>query len=458
MAVEHKSLKDLETQFLLVKSKNDGSEDCKSVYTVFLPIIEGDFRVVLQGNQTDCLDVCLESGDPALDKFEGSHLVFVATGSNPFDLITNAVKYCLYGGAPKGLQLKELDRGADIVVATPGRLNDILEMKKIDFRQISLLVLDEADRMLDMGFEPQIRKIVNEIPARRQTLMYTAIWPKEVRKIAGDLLVNPVQVNIGKVDELAANKSITQYVEVVPQMEKQRRLEKILMSQERGSKIIIFCSTKKMCDQLTRTISRTFGAAAIHGEKSQSNRDYVLNKFQSGDCPILVATDVAARGLDIKDISMFFVNYLHLMFLLLAAMLCWKLIIPDMLNWFGVKPGVVEMEHYESKLAFPVSSPGVESDELCGALTCMTKNGLGLVNPDKVFSFYDELHSYSVHPMAEYHGAARAVGGCGIYVSDKPGHHNFNLLKKLVLPNGSILRAKLPGRPTCLTLEEQSKN
>ena len=117
---------------------------------------------------------------------------------------------CLYGGAPKGPQLKELDRGADIVVATPGRLNDILEMKKIDFGQVSLLVLDEADRMLDMGFEPQIRKIVNEIPPHRQTLMYTATWPKEVRKIASDLLVNPVQVNIGSVDELAANKAITQ--------------------------------------------------------------------------------------------------------------------------------------------------------------------------------------------------------------------------------------------------------
>ncbi|KAJ0091872.1 hypothetical protein Patl1_24792 [Pistacia atlantica] len=117
---------------------------------------------------------------------------------------------CLYGGAPKGPQLRELDRGADIVVATPGRLNDILEMKKIDFGQVSLLVLDEADRMLDMGFEPQIRKIVNEIPPHRQTLMYTATWPKDVRKIAGDLLVNPVQVNIGSVDELAANKAITQ--------------------------------------------------------------------------------------------------------------------------------------------------------------------------------------------------------------------------------------------------------
>ncbi|KAM0047292.1 putative RNA helicase [Helianthus debilis subsp. tardiflorus] len=115
---------------------------------------------------------------------------------------------CLYGGAPKGPQLKELERGADIAVATPGRLNDILEMRKVDFRQVSLLVLDEADRMLDMGFEPQIRKIVNEIPPRRQTLMYIVTWPKKVRKIAGDLLVNPVQVNIGNADELAANKSI----------------------------------------------------------------------------------------------------------------------------------------------------------------------------------------------------------------------------------------------------------
>lgn len=116
----------------------------------------------------------------------------------------------MYGGAPKGPQLRELDRGADIVVATPGRLNDILETKQIDLRQVSLFVLDEADRMLDMGFEPQIHKVVNELPPRRQTLMYTATWPKEVRKIASDLLVNPVQVNIGSVDELVANKSITQ--------------------------------------------------------------------------------------------------------------------------------------------------------------------------------------------------------------------------------------------------------
>lgn len=198
--------------------------------------------------------------------------------------------------------MRDIERGADIVIATPGRLNDFLEVKKVSLRQVSYLVLDEADRMLDMGFEPQIRKIVNEIPARRQTLMYTATWPKEVRKIAGDLLMNPVQVNIGNTDELAANKSITQNIEVVVPYEKQRRVEQILRSQEPGSKVIIFCSTKRMCDTLSRNLSRDFGAAAIHGDKSQSERDFVLSQFRSGRTPILVATDVAARGLDIKDI------------------------------------------------------------------------------------------------------------------------------------------------------------
>ncbi|KAK8653295.1 hypothetical protein V6N13_127303 [Hibiscus sabdariffa] len=214
---------------------------------------------------------------------------------------------CLYGGAPKGPQLREVEKGVDIVVATPGRLNDILEMRKISLQQVSYLVLDEADRMLDMGFEPQIRKIVKEVPTRRQTLMYTATWPKEVRKIAADLLVNPVQVNIGNIDELVANKSITQTVEVLSSMVKHKRLEQILRSQEPGSKIIIFCSTKRMCDQLARNLS-CFGAAAIHGDKSQADRDYVLSQFRSGRTPVLVATDVAARGLDVKDIRVV-INY-----------------------------------------------------------------------------------------------------------------------------------------------------
>lgn len=214
---------------------------------------------------------------------------------------------CLYGGAPKGPQLRDIDRGVHVVVATPGRLNDILEMKRMNLDQVSYLVLDEADRMLDMGFEPQIRKIVKEIPPRRQTLMYTATWPKEVRKIASDLLVKPVQVNIGSIDELVANKAITQHVEVISHMQKRRRLEQILLSNG-PSKYIVFCSTKRMCDQLAGYLEGPFGASAIHGDKSQMERDRVLSDFRSGKSPILVATDVAARGLDIKDIR-FVINY-----------------------------------------------------------------------------------------------------------------------------------------------------
>ncbi|KAH0461446.1 hypothetical protein IEQ34_009021 [Dendrobium chrysotoxum] len=209
---------------------------------------------------------------------------------------------CLYGGAPKGPQLRDIDRGVHVVVATPGRLNDILEMKRLNLDQVSYLVLDEADRMLDMGFEPQIRKIVKEIPPTRQTLMYTATWPKEVRKIASDLLVN-----IGSIDELVANKAITQHVEVISHMQKRRRLEQILLSNG-PSKYIVFCSTKRMCDQLAGYLDGPFGASAIHGDKSQMERDRVLSDFRSGKSPILVATDVAARGLDIKDIR-FVINY-----------------------------------------------------------------------------------------------------------------------------------------------------
>ncbi|XVF28143.1 hypothetical protein REPUB_Repub15cG0003900 [Reevesia pubescens] len=144
-----------------------------------------------------------------------------------------------------------------------------------------------------------IRKIVNEIPLRRQTLMYTATWPKEVRKIASDLLVNPVQVNTGSVDELAANKAIIQYVEVVPRWKRRgvwHRFSKL--------KNVV----QRLCDQLPRGLGRNFGAVAFHGDKSKNERDWVLSQFRSGKSPILVATDVASRELDVKDIRVV-INY-----------------------------------------------------------------------------------------------------------------------------------------------------
>ena len=128
----------------------------------------------------------------------------------------------MYGGAPKGQQIRDLERGCEIVICTPGRMLDLLDMRKTNCRRVTYLVMDEADRMLDMGFEPQIRKIVQQIRPDRQTLMWSATWPKEVQAIAREFLKDFQEVHIGSLD-LRANKDVTQIVEVVTQHEKQQR-------------------------------------------------------------------------------------------------------------------------------------------------------------------------------------------------------------------------------------------
>jgi len=211
---------------------------------------------------------------------------------------------CLYGGAPKGPQLRDVRNGVHIAIATPGRLNDFLEARQVALHCVTYLVLDEADRMLDMGFEPQIQKIMAHLPPGRQTLFYSATWPREVRQIAEKFVRNsPVQVFIGDSDSLVANKAITQHVDVCSSYEKPARVQAILRAIPRGSKVIIFCSTKRMCDQLSRSLERDFGASAIHGDKTQQERDWVLKSFREGSRPVMVATDVAARGLDVPAVA-----------------------------------------------------------------------------------------------------------------------------------------------------------
>ncbi|SCU82923.1 LADA_0C08702g1_1 [Lachancea dasiensis] len=212
---------------------------------------------------------------------------------------------CVYGGVPKGQQIRDLTRGAEIVIATPGRLIDMLEIGKTNLKRVTYLVLDEADRMLDMGFEPQIRKIVDQIRPDRQTLMWSATWPKEVQQLARDYLNDPIQVNVGSL-ELAASHNIKQIVEVVSEMEKRDRLMKYLeiASEDKDSKILIFASTKRTCDEITRYLREDgWPALAIHGDKAQNERDWVLQEFRTGRSPIMVATDVAARGIDVKGIN-----------------------------------------------------------------------------------------------------------------------------------------------------------
>ncbi|ERN06942.1 DEAD-box ATP-dependent RNA helicase 20 [Amborella trichopoda] len=210
---------------------------------------------------------------------------------------------CIYGGAPKGPQIRDLQKGVQIVIATPGRLIDMLEAHHTNLRRVTYLVLDEADRMLDMGFEPQIRKIVAQIRPDRQTLYWSATWPREVEALARQFLRNPYKVIIGSAD-LKANQSINQIVEVVGETEKYPRLIKLLQQIMDGSRILIFMETKKGCDQVTRQLRMDgWPALSIHGDKSQAERDWVLAEFKNGRSPIMTATDVAARGLDVKDIK-----------------------------------------------------------------------------------------------------------------------------------------------------------
>jgi len=204
---------------------------------------------------------------------------------------------CVYGGVPKGMQIRDLQRGVEICIATPGRLIDMLESRKTNLRRVTYLVLDEADRMLDMGFEPQIRKILEQIRPDRQTLMWSATWPREVQSLAREFLKDPIQINIGSMT-LSANHNVSQIVDVCQETDKRGKLLKLLAQLMDGSKIIIFTETKRGADQLTRQLRMDgWPALAIHGDKSQSERDWVLNEFRDGKNPIMIATDVAARGL-----------------------------------------------------------------------------------------------------------------------------------------------------------------
>ncbi|KAL1556114.1 flavodoxin-like fold protein [Salvia divinorum] len=452
-----------ETQFLIVEGR-DGShfgEDEKeqsATYVVFLPILEGNFRAVLQGNANNELEICLESGDPDVQEFDGSHMVFVGAGSDPFDVITNAVK------------------------TVEGHL------KTFSHR--------ERKKMPDM---------LNWFGWCTWDAFYTNVTAQGVKQGLESLEKGGIPPKFVIIDDG------WQSVGMDPTSEKTEA-----------------DNCANFANRLTNIKeNHKFQKDGIEGERIED--------------PAMGIRHIVS---EIKDNHS--VKYVYVWHALAGY-------------WGGVKPEAAAMEHYESKMIYPVSSPGVESNEPCDAFNSIAKSGLGLVNPDKVFSFYNELHAYlasaridgvkvdvqniletlgaghggrvklaqkyhqaleasisrnfpdngiiscmshntdglysakrsavirasddfwprdpashtihiasvayntvflgefmqpdwdmfhSVHEMAEYHGAARAVGGCAIYVSDKPGQHDFNLLRKLVLPDGSILRAKLPGRPT----------
>eukprot|EP01059_Diplonema_ambulator_P007329 TRINITY_DN167_c0_g2_i1.p1 TRINITY_DN167_c0_g2~~TRINITY_DN167_c0_g2_i1.p1 ORF type:complete len:583 (+),score=219.79 TRINITY_DN167_c0_g2_i1:140-1888(+) len=213
---------------------------------------------------------------------------------------------CCYGGAPKQPQSRALYDGVDICIATPGRLIDFLENRTTNLRRVTYLVMDEADRMLDMGFEPQIRKIVGQIRPDRQTLLWSATWPKEVRSLAEDFLRDWVQIMVGST-ELQTNPDVTQHIHLTHGMGQKYDLMFRLIAdyQQVGKgKVLVFTGTKRAADEVAYEIGRNgTRAMSIHGDKTQRDREKALADFRGRKNVVLVATDVAARGLDIRDLN-----------------------------------------------------------------------------------------------------------------------------------------------------------
>lgn len=216
----------------------------------------------------------------------------------------------IYGGIPGMQQKHEVARGCDVLIATPGRLHDFVTRGNVDLSEVFILVLDEADRMLDMGFLPQVKTIISHLKDQRQTLMWSATWPQEVAELSRHVCKNkPITIRVGN-EGLTINKSISQYVSIIDEADKKPELMKILKSKVKNpdDKILIFVTTKRNCDYLAQMLDKDgYKSLSIHGDKSQFERDQALELFRSKS-NILVATDVASRGLDIKNIKVV-INY-----------------------------------------------------------------------------------------------------------------------------------------------------
>ncbi|TCW33574.1 DEAD/DEAH box helicase [Gulbenkiania mobilis] len=212
----------------------------------------------------------------------------------------------VFGGVNMDPQVQELRRGAEILIATPGRLLDHVQQKTVQFNKVEMLVLDEADRMLDMGFIQDIRKILSLLPKERQTLLFSATFAPEIKRLAADFMRSPETVEVARRN--ATNDQVEQIVYQVDGSRKRHLLSHLIRSRAM-SQVIVFCKTKLSADQLARDLKRDGHAAeAIHGDKAQSARLETLEKFKAGDVKVLVATDVAARGLDISELP-YVVNF-----------------------------------------------------------------------------------------------------------------------------------------------------
>ncbi|WP_312789482.1 DEAD/DEAH box helicase [Sphingobacterium sp.] len=217
------------------------------------------------------------------------------------------INYCtIFGGVNQDKQVKEIKKGVDILVATPGRLLDLMNQKLVSLEKIEILILDEADNMLDMGFIHDIKKILAKIPTKRQTLFFSATMPPNIRKFAHGILHKPVEVDVTPVSSTA--EKVNQSVYLVEKKDKIKLLTGLL-KKLKNERTIVFSRTKHGADKIVKLLAKNgLRAAAIHGNKSQNARQKALGEFKESRIKILIATDIAARGIDIEQLPLV-INY-----------------------------------------------------------------------------------------------------------------------------------------------------
>ncbi len=207
----------------------------------------------------------------------------------------------VFGGVSQHSQVQALKRGVDILIATPGRLLDLMQQRFVSLHHLEVFVLDEADRMLDMGFINDVRKIITALPAKRQTLFFSATMPREISGLANSILNNPIKVEVTPVSSTA--EKITQAVYFVEKSNK-RLLLTHLLQDKAIERVLVFTTTKHGADRVTKDLNKAgIYAEAIHGNKSQNARQRALTNFKEGNIRVLVATDIAARGIDVDDLT-----------------------------------------------------------------------------------------------------------------------------------------------------------
>lgn len=229
--------------------------------------------------------------------------------SNSFQSLGKHTKiktFCLYGGVDQEPQIEKLRKGVDVIVATPGRMFDLVSQGELDLKQVEILVLDEADHMLDLGFIKDIRDLMKHIPKKRQTLFFSATINSEIKKLAYSLVSKAIRIQISPKDPVA--KNITHAVAFIEMDDKRFFLEGFVNNHPE-EKILVFVRTKVRAERVKSAMDRVdINAETIHGDKEQKERDDTLRSFRTGDLKIMITTDVSARGIDIPDVA-YVINY-----------------------------------------------------------------------------------------------------------------------------------------------------